>query len=185
MATLDNLDFSEGDEEELVDSIIILIAGFTGHDEYSSAYILAREAEEQQSLIDDGHYASAVLRQSTFYERLLMGNIVDKFEEMNDRELYGSERGFIDDLGHRNKIQLAHLLSVIDQRERDILLNMAGWRNTVAHEWWYVAERENEKELRDVATTVVDLLCESVEEIFEDADEDSVLRSIEEQEFDE
>ena len=104
MATLDDidLDFSKEDWQDLVDSIIILVAGAAGEEEYSFAYILAREAEEQQSLIEDGHYASAVIRQSTFYERLLTVNIVDKLEEMNERELFGAEEGFIENLGHRN-----------------------------------------------------------------------------------
>lgn len=186
MATLDDidLDFSKEDWQDLVDGIIILVAGAAGEEKYSAAYILAREAEEQQSLIEDGHYASAVIRQSTFYERLLTANIVDKFEEMNGRELYNAEEGFIEDLGHRNRIQLAHLLGVVDQRERDILLDMAGWRNTVAHEWWYVAERENKEELRDIATTVVKLLGESLEELFEEADDDSVLNSFDKPELD-
>ncbi|OYR46697.1 hypothetical protein [Halorubrum sp. Ea8] len=187
MATLDDidLDFSKEDWQDLVDSIIILVAGAAGEEEYSSAYLFVREAEEQQSLIEDGHYASAVIRQSTFYERLLTVNVVDKLEEMNERELYGAEEGFIANLGHRNRIQLAHLLGVVDQRERDILLDMAGWRNTVAHEWWYVAERENKEELCDIATTVVNLLCESLEELFEEADDDSVLNALDEPELDE
>lgn len=184
MANFENLEIQESDWQDFVDTIVLLLAGSAEDKDYSSGYILAREIEEQLSLIKDGHYASAVIRQSTFYETLLTGNIMEKLEEMNNRKLYNSEKDFIENLGHTNRIQLAHLLGVIDQRERDILLNMASWRNNVAHKWWFVEERKNKDELHDVATTVVDLLTESMAELVEEADEDSVLTSIMDREKD-
>ena len=169
-----DIDFEEFDWERFVDAIVLIISGAVQRDDFSSVYILSREVEEQQSLIQDGHYASAVLRQSTFFETLLNSNIKEEFEDITDRELYNSEEGLIDSLGHKNTVQLAHMLGIIDERERSILLDMANWRNTVAHEWWFVAERANQKELRDVATTVKDLLWESIEEMVENSDDDSL-----------
>lgn len=175
------IEVEEFDWERLVDTVVLLISGATQNEDFSTVYILAREVEEQTSLIEDGHYASAVLRQSTFFENMLTGSIKEEFEEMTDRDLYNSEEGFIDNLGHKNRIQLAHLLGVIDERERSILLDMANWRNTVAHEWWFISERTNEKQLKDVAGTVKDLLWESVEEIVEESEEDLLTDLVEDE----
>lgn len=173
------VELGEIDWKGLIDGIILIAAGFSDTEGVSTVYLLAREAEEQQSLIEDGHFASAVIRQSTFFEYMLKRDIQNRFQEMVERDLFGSEQGFIEKLGHKNRVLLAHMLGLIDQRERDILMDMAEWRNTVAHEWWFVTERVNEKQLRDVAVTVNDLIWESIEEIVEQSDDETLVEFFE------
>lgn len=174
-----NLDAEEW--KAILDTLIPLLSDLVDDEDFGTIYVLARELEEQESLIEDGHFASAVLRQSTLFEHLLYMDIKGKFEENIGRDLYGSEEGFLNNLSHRNQIILAHMIDVVDQKERDILLEMANWRNTVAHEWWFISERQNKKELKDTATTTKNLLAESIEELIENSDSDILDDLLEEE----
>lgn len=152
-------------DKELIDGLVVLASTLLSDDEdFASAYLMAREVEEIQELVDEGHYAPALVRQSAFFEQLLTEAIQSKFEEIQDRDLFNAEQAFVGNLGHKNRIQLAHLLNVIDQRERDMLLSMATWRNEAAHSWWYILEKNDKKQLRDTATSIQKLLNEMLEE---------------------
>lgn len=136
--------------------------------------LMETELEAENELISGGQYKSVLIRQSAFFEALLTFRAQLTLQEQKSGVLSRNEIGVVEDMGHRDRIRLAHLFGQIDEEEHGLLQRMANWRNQIAHTSWHDFDAQDESQMESTAKQVRDLLQQRIADAegrFEEVDD--------------
>lgn len=122
------------------------------------------EIEAERQLADEGHYRPLLVRQSAFYEELLTLWTMIAFQSYKEDTLTRRELEIIDQMGHTDRIRIAHLLGIIDEEEHGMLQSMATRRNDIAHNAWSGIEPEELTQIESISKGVLELLEDLIKE---------------------
>lgn len=133
--------------------------------------LMKKEIEAQENLFENGQHKAALVRQSAFFEEYLTFASQIALQEQKDDVLSNKEISIIKNMGHKNRIRLAHLLGEIDEEDHALLQEMASRRNDIAHTAWSDFSSQDESQFRSIARRIRELLERYIEEAEENIEE--------------
>jgi len=136
--------------------------------------ITEEEVEAQRQLLDDGQFKPLIIRQSAFFEAYLELQSQLEFQELKEGTLSNKEMDVIEDMGHTDRIRLAHLFGVIDEGEHGYLQSMATLRNRIAHSPWGEFDSDEEQNIKVTAEKVLEILESEIEQANEALEENEI-----------
>lgn len=141
--------------------------------------LMKKEKEAQQNLLENDQYKAALVRQSAFFEEYLTFSSQIALQKQKDDVLSSKEISIIKNMGHKNRIRLAHLLGEIDEEDHALLQEMAKRRNDVAHTAWSDFSSQEESQIRSIAQRIRELLERYIEEAEENIGEGNDIQPVE------
>lgn len=133
--------------------------------------LIEQELEEEQVLIDQEQFKPLVIRQSAFFEDLLTFRSLLAWQEQKESTLSTSELSIIENMGHSDRLRVAHLFDIIDEDEHGILQEMARWRNQISHTAWPEFDSQQEAQIQSVGERIHDMLEEEIQAEEDELDE--------------
>ncbi|MFC6764775.1 hypothetical protein [Natrinema soli] len=129
--------------------------------------ILDQEIAHIENLIGENDFKTAIIRQSAFFEEFLAMTCVVKLGRNKKEALSNKDLGIVEQMGHSDRIRLARILRVINEKQHQRLQEMASMRNEIAHTPWTEFGEDKEKTIQRIATKsfeVMDQLSVSMDE---------------------
>jgi hypothetical protein len=134
--------------------------------------ITEQEVKSQQELLSANQFKPLLIRQSAFFEGFLELHSQLAFQDQKDGPLSNKEMSLIEDMGHTDRIRLAHLFDVIDEEEHGHLQSMASLRNQLAHSPWDDFDADQENNIKATAKSVFEILNAKIEQADDCVEED-------------
>lgn len=126
--------------------------------------LMEREIDDQQRLIEQESYKPLIIRQSAFYEDYLVYRSLLSLQELKNGTLSKKELQIVEQMGHRDRVRLAHLLGELDEQGHGLLQEMARWRNDIAHQAWSEFDSQEESQIESVGKRVYSRLKSQFEQ---------------------
>lgn len=124
--------------------------------------LIQDELDEEEALLEQGQFKPLIVRQSAFFEELLILRSLLELQSLKEETLSSKELNIIEQMGHQDRLRFAHLLGIIDEDEHGLLQEMAKWRNRIAHTAWPEFDAQDESQIQSTAERVNSLLNEEL-----------------------
>lgn len=131
-------------------------------------FLIEKEIEEEQKMVNEGLYKPLIIRQSAFYEDLLKLRCQLELQDQKGDSLSNKEFKIIDNMGHRSRLRLARLFGVVEEHEHGMLQQMASKRNKIAHTAWPEIDSEEMSRIESTAKNVLSILESEIDEAQEE-----------------
>ena len=135
--------------------------------------ISEEEYEAEEELLEENRFKETIVRQSAFMEDYLTLQCQLEFQGLKEDTLTNNELQLIEKMGHTPRVRLARLLGIVDKKEHDLLLNLAGKRNQIAHNSWTDFSEDDETIFEQIATRVHEMEKKWLDEAEETAEQES------------
>lgn len=124
-----------------------------------------REYNSIENLIEQGYFKTAVIRESAFFEEFLVLMCVRRLRDNKLETLSNKDLNLVEQIGHSDRIRLARLLRILDEKQHGYLQEMAFRRNEIAHTPWREFNQSAEDDIQRVvvkANSVLSQLSDSM-----------------------
>ena len=139
---VDNKDLQE---DVLIGVVSRLVA------QHALAHIADEEYNTLSKILDNGDFKMAIVRMSAFFEEFLSVQCMMELRDQKGEDMSRKDLDLIEEMGHSDRIRLARLLRVLDEKQHGYLQRMASRRNEIAHTPWSSIDEERQEDIRDTA----------------------------------
>lgn len=117
-----------------------------------------REYNSVEKLIEERYFKTTIIRESAFFEEFLVLMCMREFRDTKFETLSKKDLNLIEHMGHSDRIRLARLLRVLNEKQHGYLQEMASRRNEIAHTPWGEFSKEEEADIQRVAVKTHEIL---------------------------
>jgi hypothetical protein len=145
------------DDEDLQEDVLIGVVSRLVA-QHALAHIADEEYNTLSRLLDNEDFKMVIMRMSAFFEEFLSVQCMMKLRDEKMEDIANKDLDLVEEMGHSDRIRLARLLLVLDEKQHGYLQRMASRRNEIAHTPWSSIDEEKEEDIRDAAIKAHDAL---------------------------